>query len=80
MFELCKILNVNFSYFYDGFDDFCAVLRENESDYEVENNSSKNETVSLLRAFYGIKSQQIRKQCIDIVRTMAASQNKDDSE
>ena len=63
LYELSRILDVPVSYFFEGLGG------------KDEGETTKRETLELVRAYYGIKSNRMRQQLIELVKTAARTGN-----
>lgn len=75
LFEISKFLDVPVSYFYEGYDGVMAdkVLDGTKNIQTALGGDPMNrrETLGLVRYYYGIKDLKLRKQFIDLLRSMA---------
>lgn len=78
LFEIAQALNVSISYFFEDMpsDKLNKVVPVELSEEERLNleRMDKKETLNLVNNYYGIKSQQIRKQLFNLVKTMKVNQ------
>ena len=76
LFELSQVLNVPISYFFEGAPagDGPAQLAEETEGYESDP-MSRRETIDLIRAYYAIDSQAVRRRVLELVRSMAQAEN-----
>lgn len=77
LYEFAKALNVQVSYFFEGFGDELsadtAVYGMAESDapaFEHEHVSSR-ETMDIMRAYYKIKNPAVRKRIIELIKAVS---------
>ncbi|MEM1400358.1 MAG: helix-turn-helix transcriptional regulator [Pseudomonadota bacterium] len=79
LFELSQVLNVPISYFFDGAPTgtLTGQLAEEPAAYEADP-MSRRETIDLVRAYYSIESQAIRRRVLELVRSMANASNDTD--
>lgn len=78
MYQLSQVLDVPVSFFYDGLTEgvrFGAGFGEAEkSGYEAEPGQfSRRETLELVRAYYKIGDQEIRKRVFEMVKAIGAA-------
>lgn len=76
LYDFSKILNVDVSFFYEGFADAAKAAgfaEDNDNSFQPEAIDSK-ETLALVRAFSKIKSQTVRKKVISLVKAMNAEE------
>jgi len=84
LFDFCKVLDVDFDYFIDGFTGRGRarpeIARQGMADsdgqaaFEPEDDIMvKRETMTLVRAYYSIEDDNVRKQLLQMIRTMAKS-------
>lgn len=82
LFDFCKVLDVEFDYFIDGFTGRGRarpeIARQGMADadaqaaFEPEDDiMSRRETMTLVRAYYSIEDEGVRKQLLQMIRTMA---------
>jgi len=78
LFEISKFLKVSVDYFFDGFgkDDNLIGLAEDNDNYTAEDKKTSEETIQLLRAFHKISDSKTRQQAINLVKTLAETQDK----
>lgn len=87
LYEMSKALEVPVDYFFDGFSDNAKQAQpgfaDNEQDgFEPENASeadlmSRRETIKLVRAYYAIKDESLRKQVLSMARALGKSNSED---
>ncbi len=73
LFELARILEVEISYFFEGFETSSSYMRMEDSAPipKFLNFVSSNEGMSLNRAFTRIKSRRTRRALIDMAKSLA---------
>ena len=73
LFELARILEVEISYFFEGFETSSSYMRMEDSAPipKFLNFVSSNEGMSLSRAFTRIKSRRTRRALIDMAKSLA---------
>lgn len=85
LYQFSKVLDVPISFFYENFKDNIKtpVLRYNLSDNEQEGFGdidleimNKKETLELIRVYYSITDQKVRKDLFKMIRNMAESMNR----
>jgi transcriptional regulator with XRE-family HTH domain len=70
LYEMSRVLAVPISYFFDGYSDSAGVNGEDATPY-ASDTMSKRETLSLVRAYYGIREQAVRRRMLDLVKALA---------
>ncbi len=70
LYEMSRILAVPVSYFFEGFSDKAGATGEDASPYAGDT-MNKRETLSLVRAYYGIQEQAVRRRMLDLVKALA---------
>lgn len=72
LYEFSKILSTPISYFFEGFSDASrsAVAESAAPAYESEAMTSKD-TMALIRAFNEIKSPKVRRQVLQLAKSLA---------
>ncbi len=79
LWEICRVLNVSASYFFDSYKPGKAAPLYGMSDtvqegFEPEENvMTKKETLKLVREYYAIPDEKVRKDVLKLIRSMAAS-------
>ena len=74
LYTISKILDVPVSYFFDNMpdeitDNICKKINDNEQSPTIDDMSSK-ETLNLLRNYYGIEDEEIRKSIFALVKSL----------
>lgn len=87
LWELSKILDVPVSFFFDDMSTDVAatggrpvaagLAEESEAVYETDA-LAKRETLELVRAYYKIKNQKVRKRVFDLAKALAKAESSDD--
>ncbi len=87
VYEMSKALEVPVDYFFDGFSENAKHAQPGFSDndqdgFEAENASeadlmSRRETIKLVRAYYAIKDESLRKQVLSMARALGKSSSED---
>ena len=76
MFAFSKLLGVQVSYFFEGYDEegvtpvLGGLAEGNIPDFEHEQLASR-ETLEMMRSYYRIESPAVRKRVFDLVKAMA---------
>lgn len=75
LFELSQVLSVPVSYFYEGAPSTAqsSGLAEESDSYEPDP-MSRRETIDLIRAYYLIEDQTVRRRILDLVRSMSTKE------
>lgn len=77
LFELAKVLDVPVSYFFDDLSAKVAndshkssapVLKNDVTNHDV---MAERETLELVRAYYGIDDERVRRRAFDLLRSLA---------
>ena len=78
LYDFSKILSTPISYFFEGFSDSnkMAVAESGAPAYEVEAMTGKD-TMALVRAFSEIKSPKVRRQVLQLARSLAGKELQD---
>ncbi|MBI1363486.1 MAG: helix-turn-helix domain-containing protein [Proteobacteria bacterium] len=73
--DMSKILGVDISYFFDKITPASAMLRvaEKTTNDELGDILERRETIHLLRAYYAIKDEAVRKKFLDMLKTLATA-------
>jgi transcriptional regulator with XRE-family HTH domain len=81
LYDFGKILTVPISYFFEGYEihsgnisTYPAGLADEAEGFEHEKISSR-ETLELVRAYYSIKDEKVRKRFADLLKSMADQEN-----
>jgi transcriptional regulator with XRE-family HTH domain len=81
LYDFGKILSVPIAYFFEGYEvqsndtnAYAAGLAEEADGFEHEKISSR-ETLELVRAYYSIKDEKVRKKFSDLLKSMADQEN-----
>ncbi len=79
LYEFCKVFKVPFDFFLQGFSgDITEKAANGMSDNAQasfdsgEDMMTKRETITLVRAYYNIKDEKLRKQLLEMAKTMAS--------
>jgi transcriptional regulator with XRE-family HTH domain len=82
LYDFGKLLSVPIAYFFEGYEvtgheegDYPAGLAEERDTFEHEKISSR-ETLELVRAYYSIKDEKVRKRFADLLKSMADQEHK----
>lgn len=71
LYEFSKILSTPISYFFEGYADGTrSAVAESAATYEAEGHTSKD-TMSLVRAYNEIKSPKVRRQVLQLAKSLA---------
>ena len=77
LYEVGKLLTVPIAYFFEGYEtkgseanDYSGGMAENADSFEYEKISSR-ETLELVRSYYSIKDEKVRKRFTDLLKSMA---------
>ncbi len=78
LYDFAKILNVPISYFFEGYEQsedtssnyHVQGMADEETPFEHDVMSSK-ETLDLVRSYYSIKDEKVRRKFYDLLRSMA---------
>ena len=75
LYDFSKILSTPISYFFEGYNDSnkSAVAESGAHAYEVEAMTGKD-TMALVRAFSEIKSPKVRRQVLQLARSLAGKE------
>ena len=78
LYDFSKILSTPISYFFEGFTDSnkTAVAEAGAPAYEVEAMTGKD-TMALVRAFSEIKNPKVRRQVLQLARSLAGKELQD---
>jgi transcriptional regulator with XRE-family HTH domain len=78
LYDFSKILSTPISYFFEGFTDSnkTAVAESGAPAYEVEAMTGKD-TMALVRAFSEIKNPKVRRQVLQLARSLAGKELQD---
>ena len=78
LYDFCKVLNVDFDYFIEGFKENKTSRQKGmaeaggQAGFEAEEDVMvKRETLELVRAYYNIKDEKLRRQLLKMARTMS---------
>ncbi|MCR5225560.1 MAG: helix-turn-helix domain-containing protein [Alphaproteobacteria bacterium] len=74
--RIANALSVNYSYFFDGFNSGC-LKEESLPAYEFSGDR-KRETTELLRAYYKISSVAVRRKMLELIRSFAFNEEKNE--
>ena len=87
LFEFSKILKTSMDYFYENYKPsksksyYKLGLSDGEQEpiiRDQEDVMARKETLELVRAYYSIKDEELRKNLLSIAKTMAKSSKSDD--
>ncbi len=77
LYEVGKLLTVPIAYFFEGYElksgdltPYSVGMAEEAESFEHERISSR-ETLELVRAYYSIKDEKVRKRFADLLKSMA---------
>lgn len=75
LYEFSKIMATPITYFFEGYNDNSrsAVAESSAPAYEVESMASKD-TMALVRAYGEIKSQKVRRQVLQLAKSLAGKE------
>lgn len=83
LYEFACILNIDVSYFFEDYDvnvptdtNKNSLLDTEEFAKEYERSNNK-EVLTLIRAYYGISSDKVRKKLLGLVKSISSSRNLD---
>ena len=71
LYELSKALDVPVSYFFEELNDTPTGMREETAAYG-EDPMARRETLLLVRAYYGIGEQAVRRRVLDLMKSLGA--------
>ena len=79
LFDISKVLKVDIDYFYDGVaeDNGVYSLAEKQKAFkheEVIEERNNRETIALINAYYSIQSPKVRKQALDMIKTLSKAE------
>lgn len=79
LYDFSRILTVPVGYFFEDFsgEDAAGFAESDVGEYEAETLDSK-ETLSLIRAYYRIKDQAIRKKVLGLIKAMGPADSASD--
>ncbi|TVQ83773.1 MAG: XRE family transcriptional regulator [Micavibrio sp.] len=91
LYDFCKVLDVDFEYFFDGLDGRGRARREqlqkgfadgeDQAGFEGGNDlMTRRETIDLLRAYYSIDDPKLRRQILQMARTLAKASFDEDED
>lgn len=69
LYMIATILNVSVEYFYEGYKSDALEVNEEVSEFDRQLN--KRESIDLIRAYYSIADDKVRKKVLDLVKSMA---------
>jgi transcriptional regulator with XRE-family HTH domain len=73
LYRIANFLDVNMSFFTDGFDNPSKILNdENHPIYNIDI-SKKKESIDLLKAYYKIKDPSVRKKILKLIKTFSVT-------
>ncbi len=77
IYDFSKILNVSVAYFFDDYEkpveamsEYSRGMAEDDSNFEHDRISSR-ETLELVRAYYSISDEKLRRKFYDLLKSMA---------
>lgn len=81
LFQFSNVLSVPVSYFFDELENASGQVtgtygfsEKDQEPYQSENLFEKKETIDLIRAYYAIKDEKVRKDLLKLVKSMSANQ------
>ena len=80
LYEFSKLLNIPVQYFFEGYNDFdqsqdySTAVAEEAQGFEHDA-MTRRETLELVRAYYSIKDEKVRKRFADLLKSMAEQEN-----
>lgn len=84
LYEFAKLLGVSVSYFFEDIEynnknlaSGSSALAENAAPFEHESVDNK-EVLALVRAYYGISSQQVRKKMLSLIKSLSDTKESED--
>jgi len=75
LFDMAKALDVPITYFFEDLPQESTVapaMREDAAEYETADPLSQRETLSLVRAYYGIQDTVVRRRVFELVKSLSA--------
>lgn len=74
LYEFSKILSTPIAYFFEGYSDSPrSAVAEASAAYEADGHTSKD-TMSLVRAYNEIKSSKVRRQVLQLAKSLAGKE------
>jgi transcriptional regulator with XRE-family HTH domain len=80
LYEFASLLGVGVAYFFEGLDHDRvghSALGDNTFPFEHEGMDNK-EVLSLVRAYYGIPSPQVRKKMLSLIKSLSGAKDSED--
>lgn len=71
LYAISQILSVPVEYLYDGYNTDASAVSEEVSEFDRQLN--KRESIDLIRSYYSIEDEKVRKKVLDLVKSMAKS-------
>lgn len=78
LYELSRALDVPVSYFFEELDETAGGLREESAAYG-EDPMARRETLLLVRAYYGIGEQAVRRRVLDLMKSLSVDAPPDEA-
>jgi transcriptional regulator with XRE-family HTH domain len=72
LYNISKILDVDFSYFVEGYNADKVLNDDSKPIYDIDN-AQKKESTNLLKAYYKINELPIRKKILNLIKTFSGS-------
>lgn len=69
LFAISNILNVPVEYLFDGYQSEGSSVSEEISEFDRQ--MSKKESIELVKYYYSITDEKVRKKVLDLIKTMA---------
>ena len=79
LFEFSGVLNVPVGYFFEEMDTLSAqggsqgFAESGQAPYQPENIFERKETIDLIRAYYAIEDEKVRKDLLKLIKSMSTS-------
>ncbi|MDR2268258.1 MAG: helix-turn-helix domain-containing protein [Holosporaceae bacterium] len=73
LYLISNALNVDISYFMEGFEENSNALHDNNRPFYKSDITYNRESMDLLKIYYGVEDQVVRKKIIELIRTFSSS-------
>ena len=76
LYQLAKVLDVPVSYFFEDLgSDAAAATAEGATEAASPDVMAERETLELVRAYYGIQDERVRRRAFDLLRTLSRQED-----
>ncbi|MDD9912245.1 MAG: helix-turn-helix transcriptional regulator [Alphaproteobacteria bacterium] len=72
LFQIGRVLEVPVSFFFDGYAPKSSASIAEDTPSLEEDLMARRETLTLVRSYYAIENEKVRKKVLDMIKSMAA--------